>query len=196
MLTAERSAFLAAPESYEELKSLLSAKTMEEQLAVVERIQTCNHPSLAVGNKAKLEVRAARRGCQGGPHPVCVARGMCLGPLWLRVLCVDPVTARRRRCCPPLAGGGRPRPRLPGPQAGAPALRLRRPALGTCLFFSASVARSRTRRRDGRVLGLSGVLGAGCCPAGAHASWCRASSWACPLQGAPVRGPEAHVHTC
>uniref|UniRef100_A0A452TMB7 NOP14 nucleolar protein n=1 Tax=Ursus maritimus TaxID=29073 RepID=A0A452TMB7_URSMA len=45
----------AAPESYEELKSLLSAKTMEEQLVVVERIQTCNHPSLAVGNKAKLE---------------------------------------------------------------------------------------------------------------------------------------------
>lgn len=68
MLTTERSAFLAAPESYEELKSLLSAKTMEEQLVVVERIQTCNHPSLAVGNKAKLEVRAARGGCQGGPH--------------------------------------------------------------------------------------------------------------------------------
>lgn len=30
---------------------------MEEQLLVVERIQKCNHPSLAVGNKAKLEVR-------------------------------------------------------------------------------------------------------------------------------------------
>ncbi|GAB5570998.1 nucleolar protein 14 isoform X1 [Prionailurus iriomotensis] len=45
----------AAPESYEELKSLLSGKSMEEQLLVVERIKTCNHPSLAVGNKAKLE---------------------------------------------------------------------------------------------------------------------------------------------
>ncbi|XP_007471693.1 PREDICTED: nucleolar protein 14 [Lipotes vexillifer] len=45
----------AAPESYEELKSLLSGRSMEEQLLVVERIQKCNHPSLAVGNKAKLE---------------------------------------------------------------------------------------------------------------------------------------------
>ncbi|XP_045853271.1 nucleolar protein 14 [Meles meles] len=45
----------AAPESYEELKSLLSGRMEEEQLVVVERIQTCNHPSLAVGNKAKLE---------------------------------------------------------------------------------------------------------------------------------------------
>uniref|UniRef100_A0A8C4FFS4 NOP14 nucleolar protein n=1 Tax=Catagonus wagneri TaxID=51154 RepID=A0A8C4FFS4_9CETA len=45
----------AAPESYEELKSLLSGKPAEEQLLVVERIQKCNHPSLAVGNKAKLE---------------------------------------------------------------------------------------------------------------------------------------------
>lgn len=46
----------AAPESSEELKSLLSGKSMEEQLLVVERIQKCHHPSLAVGNKAKLEV--------------------------------------------------------------------------------------------------------------------------------------------
>lgn len=45
----------AAPESSEELKSLLSGKSMEEQLLVVERIQKCHHPSLAVGNKAKLE---------------------------------------------------------------------------------------------------------------------------------------------
>ncbi|XP_020847825.1 nucleolar protein 14 [Phascolarctos cinereus] len=45
----------AAPDSYEELKSLLSGKTTEQQLVVVERIQKCNHPSLAVGNKAKLE---------------------------------------------------------------------------------------------------------------------------------------------
>ncbi|CAO2640222.1 Nucleolar protein 14 [Lemmus lemmus] len=45
----------AAPESYEELRSLLSGRSTEEQLLVVERIQKCNHPSLAVGNKAKLE---------------------------------------------------------------------------------------------------------------------------------------------
>lgn len=48
---------LIAPKSYEELKSLLSGRSTEEQLLVVERIQKCNHPSLAVGNKAKLEVR-------------------------------------------------------------------------------------------------------------------------------------------
>ncbi|XP_008053974.2 nucleolar protein 14 [Carlito syrichta] len=45
----------AAPESYEELRSLLSGRSVEEQLLVVERIQKCNHPGLAVGNKAKLE---------------------------------------------------------------------------------------------------------------------------------------------
>ncbi|XP_062964423.1 nucleolar protein 14 isoform X2 [Cynocephalus volans] len=45
-----------APESYEELRSLLSGRSMEEQLLVVERIQKCHHPSLAVGNKAKLEL--------------------------------------------------------------------------------------------------------------------------------------------
>ncbi|XP_057562570.1 nucleolar protein 14 isoform X2 [Hippopotamus amphibius kiboko] len=45
----------AAPESYEELTSLLLGRSMEEQLLVVERIQKCNHPSLAAGNKAKLE---------------------------------------------------------------------------------------------------------------------------------------------
>ncbi|XP_065770608.1 nucleolar protein 14 [Muntiacus reevesi] len=45
----------AVPESCEELKSLLLGKSTEDQLLVVERIQKCNHPSLAVGNKAKLE---------------------------------------------------------------------------------------------------------------------------------------------
>uniref|UniRef100_A0ACB8E6P3 Nucleolar complex protein 14 n=1 Tax=Sphaerodactylus townsendi TaxID=933632 RepID=A0ACB8E6P3_9SAUR len=44
-----------APESYEQLKSLLLGRTMEEQLLVIERIQRSNHPSLAVENKAKLE---------------------------------------------------------------------------------------------------------------------------------------------
>ncbi|XP_059532823.1 nucleolar protein 14 [Myotis daubentonii] len=45
----------AAPESSEDLKSLLAGKPVEEQLLVVERIQKCHHPSLAVGNKEKLE---------------------------------------------------------------------------------------------------------------------------------------------
>ncbi|XP_060634009.2 nucleolar protein 14 [Anolis sagrei] len=44
-----------APDSFEQLKALLSEKTVEEQLLVIERIQKSNHPSLAVGNKAKLE---------------------------------------------------------------------------------------------------------------------------------------------
>ncbi|XP_059743491.1 nucleolar protein 14 isoform X3 [Bos taurus] len=63
----------AVPESCEELKSLLSGKSMEDQLLVVERIQKCNHPSLAVGNKAKLEVRwlspcGTRSGQRPGSH--------------------------------------------------------------------------------------------------------------------------------
>ncbi|XP_010640058.1 nucleolar protein 14 isoform X2 [Fukomys damarensis] len=45
----------AVPESYEELRSLLLGRSAEEQLLVMERIQKCNHPSLAVGNKTKLE---------------------------------------------------------------------------------------------------------------------------------------------
>ncbi|NXS98813.1 NOP14 protein, partial [Jacana jacana] len=45
----------AVPESYETFKSLLAGRTIEQQLTVLERIQKCNHPSLAAGNKAKLE---------------------------------------------------------------------------------------------------------------------------------------------
>ncbi|NWU94782.1 NOP14 protein, partial [Upupa epops] len=45
----------AAPESYETFKTLLAGRTIEQQLIVLERIQKCNHPSLAVGNKGKLE---------------------------------------------------------------------------------------------------------------------------------------------
>ncbi|NXC82811.1 NOP14 protein, partial [Cercotrichas coryphoeus] len=45
----------AVPESYETFKSLLGGRTIEQQLIILERIQKCNHPSLAVGNKAKLE---------------------------------------------------------------------------------------------------------------------------------------------
>ncbi|NWW53218.1 NOP14 protein, partial [Pedionomus torquatus] len=45
----------AVPESYETFKSLLTGRTIEQQLTILERIQKCNHPSLAAGNKAKLE---------------------------------------------------------------------------------------------------------------------------------------------
>ncbi|XP_009908384.1 nucleolar protein 14 [Dryobates pubescens] len=43
------------PESYETFKSLLAGRTIEQQLLILERIQKCNHPSLAAGNKEKLE---------------------------------------------------------------------------------------------------------------------------------------------
>ncbi|NXI45789.1 NOP14 protein, partial [Galbula dea] len=45
----------AVPESYETFKSLLAGRTIEQQLTILERIQKCNHPSLAAGNKEKLE---------------------------------------------------------------------------------------------------------------------------------------------
>ncbi|NXB57396.1 NOP14 protein, partial [Struthidea cinerea] len=45
----------AVPESFETFKSLLAGRTIEQQLIILERVQKCNHPSLAVGNKAKLE---------------------------------------------------------------------------------------------------------------------------------------------
>ncbi|XP_018611392.2 nucleolar protein 14 [Scleropages formosus] len=44
-----------APESYSELKSLLHGHTTEEQCLIVDRIQKCNHPSLGMGNKLKLQ---------------------------------------------------------------------------------------------------------------------------------------------
>lgn len=43
------------PESQESFQSLLREKTTEQQIVILERIQKCNHPSLAEGNKAKLE---------------------------------------------------------------------------------------------------------------------------------------------
>ncbi|XP_063166907.1 nucleolar protein 14 [Candoia aspera] len=45
----------AAPESYEQLQSLMLGRTTEEQMHIIERIRKSNHPSLAMGNKAKLE---------------------------------------------------------------------------------------------------------------------------------------------
>ncbi|XP_018410490.1 PREDICTED: nucleolar protein 14 [Nanorana parkeri] len=43
------------PESQERFQSVLTEKPIEQQLIILERIQKCNHPSLADGNKAKLE---------------------------------------------------------------------------------------------------------------------------------------------
>ncbi|NWH74908.1 NOP14 protein, partial [Piaya cayana] len=53
--TSELPYTFAVPESFETFKSLLAGRTIEQQLTILERIQKCNHPSLAVGNKAKLE---------------------------------------------------------------------------------------------------------------------------------------------
>ena len=74
---------LTVPESCEELKSLLSGKSMEDQLLVVERIQKCNHPSLAVGNKAKLGVRwlspcGTRSGQRPGSHGTAGHRALAV----------------------------------------------------------------------------------------------------------------------
>ncbi|XP_023150377.2 nucleolar protein 14 [Amphiprion ocellaris] len=45
----------AAPESYSDLKDLLHGHTPDNQRLIVARTQKCNHPSLAVGNKLKLQ---------------------------------------------------------------------------------------------------------------------------------------------
>ncbi|XP_038150925.1 nucleolar protein 14 [Cyprinodon tularosa] len=44
-----------APESYQDLKDLLHGHTPDNQRLIVARTQKCNHPSLAAGNKAKLQ---------------------------------------------------------------------------------------------------------------------------------------------
>lgn len=45
----------AAPESYSDLKDLLHGHSSENQRLIVARTKKCNHPSLAVGNKLKLQ---------------------------------------------------------------------------------------------------------------------------------------------
>uniref|UniRef100_A0A1A7Z3J3 NOP14 nucleolar protein n=2 Tax=Iconisemion striatum TaxID=60296 RepID=A0A1A7Z3J3_9TELE len=45
----------SAPESYEDLRHVLHGHTPENQRLIVARTQKCNHPSLAVGNKLKLQ---------------------------------------------------------------------------------------------------------------------------------------------
>ncbi|XP_054564408.1 nucleolar protein 14 isoform X2 [Eptesicus fuscus] len=76
----------AAPESSEDLKCLLTGKSVEEQLLVVERIQKCHHPSLAVGNKAKLELIYLKIAGMLFPtsdlwHPVVTPALVCLSQL-------------------------------------------------------------------------------------------------------------------
>ncbi|KAB5548967.1 hypothetical protein PHYPO_G00061770 [Pangasianodon hypophthalmus] len=44
-----------APECYTDLKTMLQGHSAEEQCLILERTKKCNHPSLAVGNKAKLQ---------------------------------------------------------------------------------------------------------------------------------------------
>lgn len=44
-----------APESYSDLKDLLRGHAADNQRIIVARTQKCNHPSLAVGNKLKLQ---------------------------------------------------------------------------------------------------------------------------------------------
>ncbi|XP_037548430.1 nucleolar protein 14 [Nematolebias whitei] len=44
-----------APESYDDLKGLLHGHTPDNQRLIVARTQKCNHPSLSVGNKLKLQ---------------------------------------------------------------------------------------------------------------------------------------------
>lgn len=45
----------AAPENYNDLKDLLHGHTPENKRLIVARTQKCNHPSIAVGNKLKLQ---------------------------------------------------------------------------------------------------------------------------------------------
>ncbi|XP_071170324.1 nucleolar protein 14-like isoform X2 [Mytilus edulis] len=44
-----------APENYEDLLELLQTQTESDQLIIIDRIIKCHHPSLAEGNKQKLE---------------------------------------------------------------------------------------------------------------------------------------------
>lgn len=44
-----------APETYNDLKDMLCGHTSENQRLIVARTQKCNHPSLAAGNKLKLQ---------------------------------------------------------------------------------------------------------------------------------------------
>ena len=47
---------ILAPETYEELVTILAEHSVEDQLTILERLRKCHHPSLAEGNKEKLQV--------------------------------------------------------------------------------------------------------------------------------------------
>lgn len=48
---------VSAPESYSDLQALLRGHSSEQQRLILDRTVKCHHPSLATGNKAKLQVR-------------------------------------------------------------------------------------------------------------------------------------------
>lgn len=112
-------AVLTAPESCEDLKALLSGRPTEEQLLVLERIQKCHHPSLAVGNRAKLEVR-------GGPR----SHGRVGAGPWEGLMpraATGPARPTQRGWTGHKAGAGRrPHARLSS-QAGLPHVAVERP---------------------------------------------------------------------
>jgi len=47
---------VAAPECYEDLLDLFGEHSHDDCLVIIDRLRKCHHPSLAEGNKAKLEV--------------------------------------------------------------------------------------------------------------------------------------------
>ncbi len=47
---------ITAPESYGELVNLLCDHGEAQQLTIIERLRKCHHPSLAEGNREKLQV--------------------------------------------------------------------------------------------------------------------------------------------
>ncbi len=51
-----RMMLITAPESYEELVNLLCDHGEAQQLTIIERLRKCHHPSLAEGNKEKMQV--------------------------------------------------------------------------------------------------------------------------------------------
>jgi len=51
-----RLCIVAAPGCYEDLVELFVEHSDEKCLVIIDRLRKCHHPSLAEGNKAKLEV--------------------------------------------------------------------------------------------------------------------------------------------
>lgn len=55
ILSASDISFLTVPATYTELTDLLYHHPSAKQGIILERMRSCNHPSLAEGNKTKLE---------------------------------------------------------------------------------------------------------------------------------------------